>query len=257
MRRLILAGALAVALGLACGATAFAAPIGFQLVFDGHHIVAGFPTPTGLAHVGTFTTNYSSCSAGSAADIAQTDQVATRLFSCDGGGATFTATVVPHLAEHGGTGSWQIISGTGPLADLRGKGSFSSVLVSGDPNNFITIAFRSTWAGIVDLDATPPTLSLARDTATKLKRRIVTYKVGVGLTLGDNGGGAVTYALTLLDPATLNVFARRNGTTSASSIAWTFIAAVGTRARSLRLQVDVSDAVGNQTTLKQSIRLKP
>jgi hypothetical protein len=121
MKPLILVSVVVGAFTLQFGALSGATPTSFQLTFEGRHIVASFPTPTGLAHVGTFTTNYSPCPSGTGADIAQSDQVATRLFVCDGSGATFTATVVPHLSEHGGVGSWQIISGTGPLASPRSR----------------------------------------------------------------------------------------------------------------------------------------
>ena len=237
--------------------TAPAAPAPFQLVFDGHHVVATtFSSPTGLSHVGTFTTNYAPCPSGSAKDTAETDQgVATRLFTC-ASGATFSANVWPQLAEHGGTGSWQIISGTGPLADLRGEGSFSSVLTSGDPNNFITVAFRSTWTGNVDLDATPPTLALAKDSTVRAKRPAGTYKLSLALALADNGGGPVTYTLTLVDPTTLMTLVRKNGSTTAGSVGWTFVLRPSTRARAVRLEVDASDTVGNQSTLKQTIAFK-
>ena len=139
---------------------ASAAPASFQLVFDGHHVAAQCPpacNAEGLVHVGTFTTNDARCLSGHGEDVAQSyegrEVVATRLFACDGSSATFTATVYPFIAEHGiGTGEWQIVSGTGPLADLRGKGSFSSVITSGDLDNSATMTFRSTWTGVVDLD---------------------------------------------------------------------------------------------------------
>jgi len=234
-----------------------AMPTSFQLVFDGHHVVATFPSPTGLSHVGTFTTNYQACASGTAENTAENAQgVATRLFTCDGSGATFTALVWPQLSEHGGSGSWQITSGTGSLADLRGQGEFSSVLVSGDPNDFASIDFRASWTGAVDLDATPPTVTLAKAMLTKLKRSIPTYKLTLGLGLTDNGGGPVSYTLTLVDPATLNTFVRKEGSTSAASVGGTFVLKVGTRTRALRLQVDASDQVGNRTTFKHALALR-
>src|SRR5689334_15297923 len=81
-------------------------PPSFHLVFDGRHNQA-------LLHEGTFTTSSSWCSSGSAADVSIDDPTltATRRFTCAGGG-DFTATVSPLRAEHGGSGSWQIVSGT-------------------------------------------------------------------------------------------------------------------------------------------------
>ena len=54
----------------------------------------------------------------------------------------------------------QIIDGTGPLANLHGKGTFTSSLVSGHSDDPPTIVFRSTWNGVADFDAQPPTVVL-------------------------------------------------------------------------------------------------
>jgi hypothetical protein len=163
MKRLIVIAPAAESLALfQFTASAPAVPSVFQLVFVGHDVVASYhPSPTGVAHVGTFTTNSPLCPSGSGQDIAETDSgVATRLFTCDGSAATFTATINPHVGELGGSGAWQIVSGTGPLADLRGQGSFSGVLTAGSPSdipgNLLALAFRSSWTGVADLDATPP-----------------------------------------------------------------------------------------------------
>lgn len=231
-----------------------AAQTSFQLVFDGHHVLATFPTPTGLSHEGPFTSTSSLCPSGYAHDIAQTDQVATRLFTCDGSDGTFTATISPHLAEHGGAGSWQIIAGTGELADLRGKGSFSSVLTSGNPNDFLSISFRSTWQGTIDLDATPPTVAITRQTVHKLARPRGTYVMQLALSLNDNSTAAVSYTLTLIDPRTLNVF-ERNGGQASGTIARTFRLRPAPATRRLRLTVTATDQVGNTTTLTRTIRL--
>ncbi len=63
------------------------------------------------------------CPSGSAADVSveATTDTALRRFTCAGGG-DFSARIAPLPAEHGGTGTWQIVDGTGPLAGLRGKG---------------------------------------------------------------------------------------------------------------------------------------
>jgi hypothetical protein len=243
-------------------ASVVAAPSSFQLVFVGHDVVASYqPSPTGVAHVGTFTTNSSLCPSGSGQDIAETDAgLATRLFTCDGSAATFTATINPHIGELGTSGSWRIISGTGPLADLRGQGTFSSVLTAGSPSdipgNLLALAFRSTWAGVVDLDAAPPSLSLTKATAVKLKRPKRTYRLTVAIGLSDSGGGPVLYTLTVIDPANLVTVARKTGTTNASSLVWTFVIGQSTQTRTLRLQADASDQVGNQVQLKHTIALK-
>ena len=244
---------------LAPGASA--APSSFQLVFVGHNVAANYPSYGAAEHVGTFTTNSPLCPSGSGHDIANTPQdVGTRLFTCDGSGATFTATISLHLGELVGSASWQIISRTGPLANLRGEGTLTSVLTAGNlsdiPGNLLALAFRSTWTGTVDLDATPPTVAVAKDTVAKLKRPARTYKLRLALALGDNGGGPVSYTLNLIDPKTLEALVRKSGSTSASSVGWTLPLKPSASTRALRLEVDASDDVGNKATLKKTIELK-
>jgi hypothetical protein len=217
----------------------------FQLIFDGHHVVASFPTPTGLAHVGTFTTSSPLCPSGHAEDIAQTDQVATRVFTCDASGATFTAVISPHLAEHGGVGVWKIASGTGPLEDLRGKGRFSSVLVSGDPNDFLSVVFRSTWSGAIGLDTVPPNVALVRETRKGTK-------VTLAFSVADADSNPVSYAVVVTD-SHLSTLVRRFGSASSSTVAVSFRAK---RGQKVRLDVEASDAVGNATSLKKTLRVR-
>src|SRR5207247_1902836 len=78
----------------------------------------------------------------------------------------------PRPAEHGGSGTWQIIDGTGPLANLHGKGTFTSSLVSGHSDDPPTIVFRSTWNGVADFDAQPPTVVLKAAVVRKLERSV-------------------------------------------------------------------------------------
>jgi hypothetical protein len=263
MKRLFVIALMATGLPLlGFTSSAPAVPSSFQLVFVGHDVVASYqPSPTGVAHVGTFTTNSTLCPSGSGEDIAETAAgVATRLFACDGSGATFTATINPHVGELGGAGSWLIFAGTGTLADLRGQGTFSSVLTAGSPSdipgNLLALAFRSTWAGVVDVDATPPSLALTKAVAVKLKRPRGAYRVSVALDLSDSGGGPVAYTLTVVDPANLETVARKSGTDTAPSITWTFVTKRSRSPRALRLQVDVSDQVGNRAQLRQMIVLR-
>jgi len=252
MTRLIVLLAVAATLPAAGAA---AAPQTFGLVFNGSHLPAPFPTPTGLIHVGPFTTTSPLCASGYGKDIAQTDQVATRLFTCDGSGATFTALVSPHLAEHGGTGTWQIVDGTGALADLRGKGTWQSVRLSGTDADQASINFRSTWTGIVDLDATPPAISLLRATKKKLARPAHTYVVRLRLAVRDASGNPVSYTVALNDTVKpFTTLAVRGGTTAGGAIAPVF--RVRAKGRALRLEVDATDDVGNAASFAAKIRLR-
>src|SRR5947208_2140298 len=105
------------AVALAAGGAADGArktPAAFRLGFDGKH------TPA-LLHEGPFTTSASFCLSGYAADTAieAETETAVRAFRCSGSTDQFTARVKPVPAEHGGGGSWQIVSGSGALANLR------------------------------------------------------------------------------------------------------------------------------------------
>jgi hypothetical protein len=218
-------------------------------VFDGRHNQA-------LLHEGTFTTSSSWCSSGSAADVSIDDPTltATRRFTCAGGG-DFTATVSPLRAEHGGSGSWQIVSGTGALADLRGKGTFTSVRLSGNAVDPSSITFRSTWDGYAGFDVTPPTVSLTRATAHKLKRPTKTYGVRLVLALADTGSDLVSYSLQVTDRASSTSLASRSGQTTTGAVTSNFRIKVPKVRRAVRISVDATDAVGNGTTFATVIRV--
>ena len=62
--------------------------------------------------------------------------------------------------EHEGSGSWQIIRGTGKYENLRGSGTYIGQRLSGDPADFVSITYQTTWKGLVDFDAAPPALTL-------------------------------------------------------------------------------------------------
>lgn len=242
--------ALAAAALVWIGGAGIAAPSPFQLVFDGRHNAQ-------LQHEGTFTTNASWCSSGSVAEISvdSTTDTAMRRFTCAGGGE-FTATVRPVPAEHGGSGTWQIVDGTGPLADLRGKGTFLSTLVSGHTDDPATIVFRSTWDGVADFDADPPTVALKAAVVRKLVRPVGTYTVRLALSLADSGGGRVSYVLQVVDPKKpTKAFIYRLGQT-AGDVTSAFRIKVPTTMRAVRLEVDSTDAVGNTAAFSRLIRLR-
>jgi hypothetical protein len=159
--RLVTIAALAL---IGVGGAGAAAPPAFELVFDGRHNAV-------LLHEGTFTTSSSWCPSGSAADVSIDDATltATRQFTC-AGGSDFTAKVWPLSAEHGGSGSWQIVAGTGSLESLRGEGTFTSTRLSGDASNPATIVFRASWNGVADFDDTPPIVRVRGASARKIVR---------------------------------------------------------------------------------------
>jgi len=255
-RRLIVtAGTVVIAALMAAGATATggsqAAPASFKLVFEGRHNAA-------LLHEGTFTSSVVGCPSGSAADVSfDTDtESALRRFTCAGSTGEFTARVAPLPAEHGGLGSWQIVAGNGPLANLRGKGTWTSTRLAGRPDDPATIVFRSTWDGVADFDVTAPTVGVSSVGARKLRRPKGTYRLRVVLSLSDAEGGVVSYRLEVVDPRKpLNLLGWKKGETTATSIAAVRVHPAKTT-RTLQLKIVANDAVGNDATFTKTFRLK-
>jgi hypothetical protein len=249
------AGTVVVAALMAAGATATggsrAAPASFKLIFEGRHNAA-------LLHEGTFTSSVVGCPSGSAADVSfDTDtESALRRFSCAGSNGEFTARVAPLPAEHGGLGSWQIVAGNGPLANLRGKGTWTSTRLAGRPDDPATIVFRSTWDGVADFDVTAPTVGVSSVGVRKLRRPKGTYRLRVVLALSDAEGGGVSYRLEVVDPRKpLNLLGWKKGEATATSVATVRIHPAKTT-RVLQLKIAANDAVGNAATFTKTVRLK-
>lgn len=120
---------------------ATAAPTPFSLTFEGAHI----PDSTvvaGLRHEGRFTASAPFCPAGRAYDAHQFEREpldVLRIHICDDGSGSFTAFMPAVRGEHGGSGTWKIVEGTGRYATLRGIGTYAGIRISGDPNVFETI----------------------------------------------------------------------------------------------------------------------
>jgi hypothetical protein len=242
---LVLAAAL-----LSTGGAEATAPATFHLVFDGRHNAA-------LLHEGTFVSGASWCASGSAADqtVTPSTDTAVRRFSCAGGG-DFTAKVQPLPAEHGGSGTWQIVAGTGALADLRGKGTFTSVRVSGSSDDPATITFRSTWDGVADFDATPPTVGIA-GSALVLNRTQRVYRLRVVLSLTDASAGPIAYVLEVVDPrkpAASLIY--KLGKATAATVTSSFRIRISKGAKALRVTLGATDAVGNDASTSKTVRLK-
>jgi hypothetical protein len=224
---------------------------GFQLVFDGRH-------NADLLHEGTFTTSASFCPSGEAVDasVDGTTDTATRTFRCRGSGE-FTARVTPLPAEHGGGGSWQIVGGSGPFANLRGKGTWTSVRLSGSSGDPATITFRSTWVGSVDFDVSPPTVAVTSAAVRKLKRPKGAYSLRLVVSLTDAEGNPVAYRLKVIDPRTpVDPLVSKTGETSSGTVTYVTRVRPSKRTRTLQVKIDASDPVGNASTLARTLRLR-
>ena len=245
--RLIAAALVLLALVTSAGANA--APASFGLVFDGRHNAS-------LSHEGSFTSSFAQCPSGSAADLSvdATTDTALRRFTCPGGG-TFTATISPLPAEHGGNGVWQIVSGSGPLAELRGKGTFSSSRVTGRSDDPATITFRSTWQGVADFDTVAPAIDVASVTFRKLKRPKGSYRLRAAVTFP--GESTVSYVLQVVDPRKpLNALAYKIGQATNGSLTSTATIKPAKSTRTLTIKVDAADPVGNEAASQKTVRLR-
>ena len=233
-----------------------ATPTRFSLVFDGVH-TADRSFPAGLRHEGRFTASAPFCSAGTAVDVRDVvlePLTVLRRHTCDDGSGTFTALLPGAIAEHGGTGTWKIVEGSGRYATLRGVGTYTGERLSGDPNDFLSIKYRTTWQGVVDFDAVAPSLALTAR-AKKLVRPARTYSLRLDLSLTDNvAGAAISYSVAL--HAAGRFVGSRAGTTSSGHATVGLRIRPPRRARRVQVVVTATDAVGNAGTLTRSLRLR-
>ena len=252
MRRGMLVALAAAVLATLGGAAdgAREAPAPFRLVFDGRH------TPA-LSHEGPFTTSASFCLSGYASDdrIEADTDTAVRTFRCSGSAEQFTARVTPVPAEHGGSGSWQIVAGTGALAMLRGKGTWTSIRLSGTDGDIASITYRSTWDGVTDFDVSPPTIAVSKATARKLRRPRGAFQLRLALSFGEPAGSPVAYQLRVIDPRNrLETF--RNGQTTTSTASLVLRVKPTKRTRALQIRIAATDAVGNAAQLARTLRIR-
>jgi hypothetical protein len=258
-----LAGTRLAFVGIALGAVialaavrATAAPTPFLLRFEGAHFVDA-TLPGGLRHDGRFTASAPFCSSGRAYDARHDVSVELltvfRMHTCDDGSGSFTAFMPAVRGEHGGSGAWRIVEGTGRYATLRGQGTYTGTLTSGDPNAFETISYRTDWRGVVDFDADPPTIESFTATVRKLRQRVPAYTLRIGLTARD-ASLPISYAVDLRAGRTLLDLKR---TSTASGRATITVRIRPPRAaRSVRILLTASDVLGNETSASRAFRLR-
>lgn len=240
------------------GATVAAtAPAPFELVFNGVHRPATFGSRTGLQHEGPFTSSAPFCSPGYAVDLRHVEPfAAVRRFSCADGSGSITARIDLFPAEHDvGEGStWQIVEGAGQYATLRGKGTWTTTSVDGNPNDFATITFRTAWKGVAGLDNIPPAVAIVRASATGLQRPAATYSLRLSFSARDvPDGSAVEYRVRAI--AAGHTLATRTGTTSGNvSLAFRLRPPKGSR--TVRIAITASDPLGNVRTAVRSVDLR-
>jgi hypothetical protein len=244
--------------GATATSRAAAAPTSFTLTFEGSHVVDA-SLPAGVRHEGRFTASEPFCSAGRAFDVQDVEVeplplTVLRTHACDDGSGSFTALMPGVRAEHGGVGRWKIVAGTGRYATLRGVGTYTGTLLSGNPDDFLTVAYRTSWQGIVAFDAVPPTVDVTA-TARKLRRPPATYSLRVALTARDDAAGApVSYIVDVT--AGRKFLVSKAGTTASgeATLALRIRPARGTR--NVQITVTATDAVGNKNSARRSVRLR-
>ena len=251
---LLIAVFLAVAFALT-PARASAAPTEFSLTFEGAH-VEDLSLPAGLRHDGRFTASSPFCSAGRAYDMRQVDDGASlavwRLHTCDDGSGSFTAFMPADVrGEHGGSGAWQIVEGTGRYTTLRGRGTYTGTLLSGNPESFSTIVYRTQWRGLVDFDADPPAIQSFTASAKKLPLARRTYSLRIAVTAQDSSAPIVFL---------VNVKAGRSPLATRISRAAEKALMVlrinpPSSARGVRIALTTTDALGNTSTSSRSVKL--
>lgn len=251
----VAAGVAVVFACLSVGATAAPAP--FLLTFNGAHPV-DTTLPHGLRHDGRFTASAPFCSAGRAYDVGHsTDEGGflnvLRIHTCDDGSGSFTADMPTVRGEHGGTGSWRILEGTGRYATLRGLGTYTGTLISGDPDVFATISYRTNWQGVVDFDADPPTIETFTATPRKLRLRLRTYALQVGLAARDPSA-PVSYTVDVRAGRAPLAFKR--GTTASGQATVTLRIRPPRAARSASVSLTTTDALGNETSASKTVTLR-
>jgi hypothetical protein len=257
LRMLLVLGAVLASMLVALAGGAGAALSQFSLTFTGKH-VADPSLLAGLRHEGRFTASAPFCSAGSAVDTRHVQDPplwVERTHTCDDGSGSIVVSMPNVIGEHGGRGSWQIIGGTGKYEELRGSGTYVGQRLSGDPADFVSISYQTTWKGVVDFDADPPVLTLSA-TVTKLNLPQRTYAMRVTLLVSnEEPGERVNYSLIVQSRGQFVPGGSRQGSTTSRRAAVTLRIMPPRTARTVRLSVRASDPVGNENITTRSVKL--
>lgn len=227
-------------------------PTTFSLAFNGAH-VHDASLAAGIRHEGRFTASGPFCTSGTAVDTRDLEiepLTVLRTHTCDDGTGSFTAFMPAVLGEHGGIGSWKIVDGTGRYATLRGVGTYTGHIVSGDPGVFDSVVYTTTWRGVVDFDAVPPTFA-ATATSKKLRKPARTYTIRTVLNAQE---GQVAYTVDIR--AGKSFLAFKQGTSGSGRLTVALRIRAPKGARSVQVIVTVSDAVGNESTATRTVRLR-
>lgn len=250
---LLTLGAVAATVGALTGA-AGATPSPFHLIEVGPVEQALVAAPV---HKGTFSASAPFCSSGSAIDLwasATRPTVSYRMLTCDDGSGALTVRLVDTEAEHtpGRTGIWQVIEGTGSYAELRGMGTFTGIRLGDDAAQPETLSSRTEWKGLIDFDVVAPPIVVLRSSSSK--RPDGSYVVNVAFTAADDiDGNRVSYRVTAARSRRLLASKQGDLVTGTTSVSLR-IRPLG-RPRTIRLEIEAWDAVGNMRSVARSQEL--
>ena len=180
-----------------------------------------------------------------------------RMHTCDDGSGSIIVSIPDVAREHqsGGSGSWHIIGGTGKYEKLRGSGTYSGQILSGDPFDFSSVTYRTTWQGLVGFDADPPALTLSA-TATKLKLPKRTYSLRVGFAVRNEEPGArVTYSLIVQANKQYVSGGSKQGSTTTGRATFALRITPPRTARTVQISVRAIDPLGNESTTTRPVKL--
>jgi hypothetical protein len=246
LRTLIASAGVALVAFAAAASGQVAAPVPVALVMDGSHPL------TTRVHLGTFTAGPPLCPSGKFFDTAVGTTVVTREFTCDDGSGVFIGKMIDKIELEHCTcegGQWRIVSGTGAMAHLRGRGGRSNELLSGDPYPI----FRDTWSGIADLDSVAPAIGRLRVVTSRAGA--TAYAVRVSFHVQDDvTANSVTYRV--LATAGKRAAAKAALVSPGVQTVGLTIAAAK-NVRRLRVVITATDPVGNARTVTQLLALPP
>jgi hypothetical protein len=255
-----IAAAITMGATLAVAAHSKASP--FELVVAGAHEAApASPAfPLGIRHVGTFTAEAPFCASGTFADLSNdllNGVEDSRLYTCSDGSGTLTV-AQEDWAEHKfpWTDTWRILSGTDRYVGLRGKGTYRGEFISGDEEDPLSIAFRSTLRGFTAFDSVAPTITASSTKVTRLPRPMRTYAIRLGLSLHDNDQGNTISYTVAAEPGGGGLYlVERKGTTTTGRVAMTLRIQPNAELRTILLQMGAEDPVGNTRWFTRRLKL--
>lgn len=221
---------------------AFSAAKPFELVLNGEYD----RWEGGLT--GAFTSEAPFCEAGSVVDV----DLGVRRFACaDGSGSiTLDFRYSQYDEGYGGNGEWTIVESTGQYGGLRGRGIFGEASLA--PGKF-----QTTFHGVVDADASAPTIRLVSANTSKVTGKKSLFKVPVVLDIRDNiEDNSVAYKVVVMRASGVGPWlAWKSGQAIGNVSCELRVRRPNAGVRAMLIRTTAVDPVGNESTLDVRVRL--